>query len=577
MLRTKVTSLLVSVLVVFLASCAPGAQYTLSPDATLLPGTDIPQQMASYVANALTQTAFPASGTPIPGVATLPPGTSSVQRTYQNSSLGIQLSYPDNWYLQELASSADIWGIVTQTPAISITSFDPASPPHKLEYTDQTVSLQIRFQPIGTRPVSFDNWVEFHRQAALANHLDIFAEERMVIAGQPADYLSYSSGSGGMTHQVLTILNLQEVEINIEGNFELAMAVLDTVQSLAYGRLKPPDSDTPAAGICNETQGDPVAVVLGVGPDGLPKAGRCLILNPAQRIKLINQTGALYGVAFAEFGINLPIGDETLLDKSVGKYLALGVHFLPMGPELWVKLPDGPIFTPIPPPSFIRSYSNPEVGYKLGLPGDWIIDENGMVNSLYKEVIFSPPNAEPFIAYLSISLDYRTLDQIIATYAQYVPDALGANVDFHGYPGLKYTYPGGRIEYFITHSGEIFLIVTDRPNDETVQSILMSIQFTTSNKMFEVTLADNGKTINMNSGDGFMLNLGSDVHDWSVQVDNENVLGLEQGNVTGIVGTFRARAPGSAILTAYGNPKCINSTPPCLSPSILYAITVIVQ
>ncbi len=570
----RISFLSISILALILASCAPGAQYTLPPDATLLPGTDIPQQVASYVAGALTQTAFPA-GTSIPSVTTA--STSSVQRLYQNTALGIQLTYPENWYLQEMASSKDIFGIVTQTPAISITSFDPANPPHKLEYTEQTVSLQIRFQPIGIRPVSFENWVEFHRQTALANQVTIDAEERILISGQPAWYLFYSSGSGGMIHQVLTILNLQEVEINIEGNFELAKAVLDTIQSLTYGRLKPPDSDTPAAGICNETQGDLVSIVLGIGPDGLPKAGRCLILNPTQRIKLINQTDGLYAVAFAEYGINLPLGDEALFEKPVGEYLALGVHLLPMGPELWVKLPDGPIFTPIPPPSFIRSYSNPEVGYKLGLPGDWIIDENGMVNSLYKDVIFSPPNAEPFIAYLSINLDYRTLDQIIASYAQYVPDALGANVDFHGYPGLKYTYPGGRIEYFITHSGKIFLIATDRPNDETVQSILMSIQFITSNKMFEVTLADNGKTINMNSGDGFMLNLGSDVYDWSVQVDNENVLGLEQGNVTGIVGIFRARTPGSATLTAFGNPKCINSTPPCLSPSIMFTITVIVQ
>lgn len=573
----KITFLSISILALILASCAPGAQYTLPPDITLVPGTDIPQQAASLVAAALTQTAFPATATPIPGVATLPAGTSSVQRTYQNSSLGIQLSYPDNWYLQELASSKDIFGMVTQMPAISITSFDPTNPPHKLEYTEQTVSLQIRFQPIGTRPTSLANWVELHRQAASAYQVTIFSEESILVSGQPAQYLLLSSGSGGTIHQVLTILNESEVEINVEGNFVLARAVFDTVQSLAYGRLKPPDSDTPAAGICNETQGDPVSIVLGIGPDGLPKAGRCLILNPAQRIKLINQSDGLYSVAFAEYGINLPVDDELLLDKPVGGYLALGVHFLPMGPELWVKLPDAPIFTPIPPPSFIRSYSNPEVGYKLGLPGDWTIDENGMVNSLNKEVIFSPPSAEPFIAYLSISLDYRTLDQIIASYAQNVPDAIGANVDFHGYPGLKYTYSFGRSEYFISHGGKIFLIATDRPNDGTIQSILMSIQFTTSNKMFEVTLADNGKTINMNSGDGFMLNLGSDVYDWSVQVDNENILGLEQDNVTGIVGIFRARAPGSAILTAFGNPKCINSTPPCMSPSIMFTITVIVQ
>ncbi|HET9905306.1 MAG TPA: hypothetical protein VFQ23_01655, partial [Anaerolineales bacterium] len=51
--------------------------------------------------------------------------------------------------------------------------------------------------------------------------------------------------------------------------------------------LKPPDSDTPAAGICGDAQSDPVSIVLGMGPDGIPLAPRCIIITPGQRIKLI--------------------------------------------------------------------------------------------------------------------------------------------------------------------------------------------------------------------------------------------------------------------------------------------------
>jgi hypothetical protein len=110
-----------------------------------------------------------------------------------------------------------------------------------------------------------------------------------------------------------------------------------TTSTFSSSGLKPPDSDTPAAGICGEAQGDPVSIVLGIGTDGIPLAGRCLIINPAQRIKLINQSNGPFNILFGEYHIEMPVGNEMLLEKPVGQYLALGVHSLPMGPELWVK------------------------------------------------------------------------------------------------------------------------------------------------------------------------------------------------------------------------------------------------
>lgn len=101
--------------------------------------------------------------------------------------------------------------------------------------------------------------------------------------------------------------------------------------------LKPADSDTPAAGICADSQYDPVSIVLGSGPDGMPLGGRCIVVNSTQRILLINQTGSQVSFQFAGFNIDLPTGGEMLLDKPAGDYLATGVHHLLMAPEVWVK------------------------------------------------------------------------------------------------------------------------------------------------------------------------------------------------------------------------------------------------
>jgi hypothetical protein len=341
--------------------------------------------------------------------------------------------------------------------------------------------------------------------------------------------------------------------------------VISSPQPLSSSGLKPPDSDTPAAGICGDARGDPVTVVLGTDSSGVPLAGRCISIDPAQRIKLVNQSANPIDMNFAGNQIKLLVGTEMLLDKPVDQYLALGVHSLPMGPELWVK---ETVVATAPPP--IVSYSNPIVGYKLGLPGDWRIDESGMTSGLNKEVIFSPPSAEPFVAYLSISLDFRSLDQIISFYAQNVSDAVREDTVFNGYTAIKYNYTSGRNEYFVPYVNQIFLIASDRPNDDVVQSILMTIQFTTPSSItYEVMMADNGDTFNVKVGDRLRLNLDT-FYDWSVSVDNPTVLVSSQG-------LYHANAFGTASLTAFGNPKCYSSTPPCLAPSIVFTIAVIVQ
>jgi hypothetical protein len=94
-----------------------------------------------------------------------------------------------------------------------------------------------------------------------------------------------------------------------------------------------------------------------------------------------------------------------------------------------------------------------------------------------------------------------------------------------------------------------------------------------------ITLQDNGRTIKMKVGDSVLLNLGANIYDWTVSVDNENVLRMKMGVlvIQGAQGIYDALASGTATLTAAGNPHCLQSNPPCGMPSILFSVTVIVE
>jgi len=94
-----------------------------------------------------------------------------------------------------------------------------------------------------------------------------------------------------------------------------------------------------------------------------------------------------------------------------------------------------------------------------------------------------------------------------------------------------------------------------------------------------ITLQDGGKTFNMKVGDSFLLNLGSDAYDWTINIDNEEVLRMKMGImvIQGAQGIYEALAPGTATLDATGNPKCLQSKPACAMPSILFSVTIIVE
>ena len=94
-----------------------------------------------------------------------------------------------------------------------------------------------------------------------------------------------------------------------------------------------------------------------------------------------------------------------------------------------------------------------------------------------------------------------------------------------------------------------------------------------------VAFSENGKTFTMHVGESFLLNLGTDVYDWTVEVDHQNVLQRDMGVtvIQGAQGIYVAQAPGTVTLTANGDPLCLQSKPPCKMPSISFSIILIVE
>jgi hypothetical protein len=94
-----------------------------------------------------------------------------------------------------------------------------------------------------------------------------------------------------------------------------------------------------------------------------------------------------------------------------------------------------------------------------------------------------------------------------------------------------------------------------------------------------ITLADNSETFLLHPGESFLLNLGMDMFNWTVTIDNQNVLGRVK-NITvirGAQGVYQAASQGQAVLSAVGDPFCRSSKPACMAPSLMFQVTVIVQ
>lgn len=91
----------------------------------------------------------------------------------------------------------------------------------------------------------------------------------------------------------------------------------------------------------------------------------------------------------------------------------------------------------------------------------------------------------------------------------------------------------------------------------------------------DVTLADNNKTFEITSGDRLVLKLGEQ-YNWEINIDNMDVLSRVKNImvIRGSQGVFESKMTGTAVLEAQGDPICLQETPQCGMPSILFKITV---
>lgn len=90
-----------------------------------------------------------------------------------------------------------------------------------------------------------------------------------------------------------------------------------------------------------------------------------------------------------------------------------------------------------------------------------------------------------------------------------------------------------------------------------------------------VTLGDNGKTIDLKTGDSFLLKLGEN-YDWDIHVSNETVVSRAKNImvIRGAQGIYDAHVPGNVILSATGNPECLKAEIPCRIASILFTTDI---
>jgi hypothetical protein len=122
--------------------------------------------------------------------------------------------------------------------------------------------------------------------------------------------------------------------------------------------------------------------------------------------------------------------------------------------------PAGIDFSGLGAPVEWPTYRNESLGYEIQYMPGWIVDESGLTQTP-KEVIFNPPDGEDFKVALSISLDERPLDVIKLVYAENQPEATYSEIEFAGEQAILYMYPWGRIEIYVPHQGNIYLISSD--------------------------------------------------------------------------------------------------------------------
>ncbi len=90
-----------------------------------------------------------------------------------------------------------------------------------------------------------------------------------------------------------------------------------------------------------------------------------------------------------------------------------------------------------------------------------------------------------------------------------------------------------------------------------------------------ITLADNNGKITLHVDEEFLLKLGED-YQWTINLDNQNVISRIPyiSVIRGAQGIYLAHEPGTATLTATGDPLCRQSVPACAIPSLSFTLHI---
>jgi hypothetical protein len=94
----------------------------------------------------------------------------------------------------------------------------------------------------------------------------------------------------------------------------------------------------------------------------------------------------------------------------------------------------------------------------------------------------------------------------------------------------------------------------------------------------DVTTSDNGRTVLLQVGQRFLLDLG-DTYSWNFTINDQTIVSRVPNIMTirGSQGLFEAHTTGTTTLQATGDPACRQSQPACMMPSVVFSITITVQ
>lgn len=125
-----------------------------------------------------------------------------------------------------------------------------------------------------------------------------------------------------------------------------------------------------------------------------------------------------------------------------------------------------------------ETYEDEKQGYSIDYPANWRVTEQEYYNNIIG-IQIAPPDPEPFIDYIAILPETRTMDQIRKLYAEEVTYASESKIIFAGKSAYQYTYeaPSNRREIYIPHDGKVYLLSTGVYNMEEVQKAFSTFKF----------------------------------------------------------------------------------------------------